>query len=42
MKLPGAAVYGGRELFADDVVWEAPSTPPTGGVIRDRGEILEQ
>ncbi len=34
---------GGRELFADDVVWEAPDTLPTGGVIRGRATpVLEQ
>jgi hypothetical protein len=33
---------GARELFADDVVWEAPGTPPTGGVIQGRDTILEQ
>ena len=28
--------------FADDVVWEAPDTLPTGGVIRGRNAVLEQ
>jgi hypothetical protein len=30
-----------RELFVD-VVWEAPDTLPTGGVIRGRDAVLEQ
>ncbi len=28
--------------IADDVVWEAPSPPPTGGFIRGRDAILKQ
>jgi hypothetical protein len=28
--------------FADDVVWEAPDTLPTGGAIRGRDAVLEQ
>jgi len=35
--LPGVGSY-----FADDVVWEAPDTLPTGGVIRGRDAVLEQ
>jgi ketosteroid isomerase-like protein len=28
--------------FADDVVWEAPDTLPSGGVIHGRDAVLEQ
>jgi hypothetical protein len=35
--LPGVGSY-----FADDVVWEAPDTLPTGGVIHGRDAVLEQ
>jgi len=35
--LPGVGSY-----FADDVVWKAPDTLPTGGVIRGRDGVLEQ
>jgi ketosteroid isomerase-like protein len=35
--LPGVGSY-----FTDDVVWEAPDTLPTGGVIRGRDAVLEQ
>jgi hypothetical protein len=35
--LPGVGSH-----FADDVVWEALDTLPTGGVIRGRDAVLEQ
>jgi hypothetical protein len=35
--LPGVGSY-----FADDVVWEAPDTMLTGGVIRGRDAVIEQ
>jgi hypothetical protein len=43
MKLSGAAICrGSGAIFADDVVWEAPDTLPTGGVIHGRDAVLEQ
>jgi hypothetical protein len=33
---------GVGSYFADDVVWEALDTLPTGGVIRGRDAVLEQ
>ena len=35
--LPGVGSH-----FADDAVWEAPDTQPTGGVIRGRDAVLER
>ena len=35
--LPGVVSY-----FADDVVWEAPDTLPTGSVFHGRDAVLEQ
>jgi hypothetical protein len=40
MKLLGAAISGGRELIADDVV--APDALPTGGVISGRDAVREK
>ena len=50
--LPPCGVEGAQSLpagadarvgyFADDVVWEAPDTLLTGGVIRGRDAVLDQ